>query len=176
MKQSSLMFLCFQFNFKVNISTYQNLALLHHTISPDQIGWCGLHRCESISTNRYPWIAKQMRLCRVKSPDSTGRTGINCSSRPAKKPLLASNSSPHRHRNVANFGEALKTADVLFLFNTLYRDGFQPITALLGVHWMLGIWIDRHRILRSVEVCGDFPLPTDDEATQELRNLDLGGN
>ena len=50
------------------------------------------------------------------------------------------------------------------------------ITALLGVHWMLGIWIDRHRILRSVEVCGDFPLPTDDEATQELRNLDLGGN
>ena len=24
--------------------------------------------------------------------------------------------------------------------------------------------------------CGDFPLPTDDEAKQELRNLDLGGN
>ena len=23
---------------------------------------------------------------------------------------------------------------------------------------------------------GDFPLPTDDEATKELRNLDLGGN
>ena len=71
-----------------------------------------------------------------------------------------------------NFGEALKTADVLFLFNT----PIVTITALLGVHWMLGIWIDRHRILRSVEVCGDFPLPTDDEATQELRNLDLGGN
>ena len=63
-----------------------------------------------------------------------------------------------------------------YFFSTLYRDGFQPITALLGVHWMLGIWINRHRILRSVEVRGDFPLPTDDEATQELRNLDLGGN
>jgi len=49
----------------------------------------------------------------VKIPDSTGRTGIICSSRPAKKPLLASNSSPHHQRNVAEeFEDALKNENL----------------------------------------------------------------
>ena len=110
---------------KVNISTYQHLAFLHQTLFLNILAGAACSDGMSMSTNRYLWITKQMRLCRVKAPDSTGRTGIYCLSRPANKSLLASNSSPHRHRNVANFGEALKTADVLFLFNTLYRDGFQ---------------------------------------------------
>ena len=97
-----------------------NLALLHRKqnnhIHDHTLAGAACSDGMSISTNRYRKITKQMRLCRVKIPDSTGRTGIICSSRPAKKPLLASNSSPHQHRNVAkNFGEAPKTANLSLL-------------------------------------------------------------
>ena len=82
-----------------------NLALLHRKqnnhIHDHTLAGAACSDGMSISTNRYRKIAKQMRLCRVKIPDSTGRTGIICSSRPAKKPLLASNSSPHHQWNVA---------------------------------------------------------------------------
>ena len=102
--------------YKVNISTYQHLAFLHQTLFLNILAGAACSDGMSMSTNRYLWITKQMRLCRVKAPDSTGRTGISCSSKPAKKPLLASNSSPHQHRNVAkNFGEAPKTANLSLL-------------------------------------------------------------
>ena len=123
---------------KVNISTYQHLAFLHQTLFLNILAGAACSDGMSMSTNRYLWITKQMRLCRVKAPDSTGRTGISCSSRPAKKPLLASNSSPHQHRNVAkNFGEALKTANPSLLLTHFTVMIFQPITAILGAHWML---------------------------------------
>ena len=109
-------------------------------------------------------------------PDSTGRTGIICSSRPAKKPLLASNSSPHHQRNVAEeFEDALKNENldaisthlIVMVANLsqLYlvfigRSQFGTIDTEFGAPWNNG----------------DFPLPTDAEATKELRNLDLGGN
>ena len=87
--------------YKVNISTDQYLAFLHQTLFLNILAGAACSDGMSMSTNRYLWITKQMHLCRVKAPNSTGRTGISCSSRPAKIPLLASNSSPHQHRNVA---------------------------------------------------------------------------
>ena len=93
-----------------------------------------------------------------------------------KKPLLASNSSPHHQRNVAEeFEDALKNENldaisthlIVMVANLsqLYlvfigRSQFGTIGTEFGAPWNNG----------------DFPLPTDDEATKELRNLDLGGN
>ena len=158
----------------------QNLALLHRKqnnhVYDHTLAGAACSDGMSISTNRYRKITKQMRLCRVKIPDSTGRTGIICSSRPAKKPLLASNSSPHHQRNVAEeFEDALKNENldaisthlIVMVANLsqLYlvfigRSQFGTIDTEFGAPWNNG----------------DFPLPTDDEATKELRNLDLGGN
>ena len=125
---------------KVNISTYQHLAFLHQTLFLNILAGAACSDGMSMSTNRYLWITKQMRLCRVKVPDSTGRTGIYCSSRPAKKPLLASNSSPiMTPERSEEFWWSAEDRESLTSFNTLYPDDFQPVTAILSTHWMLEI-------------------------------------
>jgi len=50
-------------------------------------------------------------------------------------------------------------------FNTLYRDGCQPITALLGVFIGRSQFGTIDTVLGAPWNNGDFPLPTDDEAT-----------
>ena len=53
---------------KVNISTYQHLAFLHQTLFLNILAGAACSDGMSMSTNRYLWITKQMRLCRVKVP------------------------------------------------------------------------------------------------------------
>ena len=64
-----------------------------------------------------------------------GRTGIIYSLSPAKKPLLASNSSPHHLKKKDAIADALKMEGSRSSFHhtDLNEDG--PIKFLLGVDW-----------------------------------------